>query len=42
MPQTVTDVFVREARMTDLYVLAFPDARQRTGGQEFRISPAAL
>ena len=42
MPEAVTDAFVREARMTDLYVLAFPDARQRAGGQEFRLSPAAL
>ena len=42
MPEPVTDAFVREARRTDLYVLAFPDARQRGGGQEFRLSPAAV
>ena len=42
MAESVTDAFVREAKMTDLYVLAFPDARQRAGGQEFRNSPIVV
>jgi len=36
------DGFLLEAAATDLYVLAYPDADKRAGGQEYRISPSVI
>ena len=33
------ELFTKEVRATDFYVLAYPDAGARSGGQEWRISP---
>jgi len=42
LPGRAAEMFYKEAAATDFYVLAYPDEKNRAGGQEWRKSPRVV